>query len=346
MGVDIEKLLYRALEMQRACEASVVPQQNPGVWLGTILATLAQHGHDKITLVASPGIDTFGYWAEQLLAESTGKEGKGLIPIEGEPLGATKRYGADRLFVYLRLEGAKNDALDKKIAALEKAGQPVVRLRLDDKFDLGAEFFRWEFATAVAGALMQIDAFDQPNVQESKENTKRVLVERRSVGKALYQDNHVAVFSNEKVRGAKNLRGIFEAFLQNTRGGEYLALMAYLARTSANARELQKMRVVARDALGVATTVGFGPRFLHSTGQLHKGGPNSGVFIQITADAEQDAKIPGEKFSFGTLIRAQALGDYESLVAHQRRVLRVHLKNGASLGIVVKAFKDALKKRR
>ncbi len=351
MGIDIERILDSAEEMVHACASSVPAEKNPGVWLGVVLATLAKQGRDKVTLVASPGIDSFGMWAEQLIAESTGKEGKGLVPVDSEPLGAPSVYGDDRVFVYLRLENAKNAALDKRMNAIESAGQPVIRLHLDDAYDIGAEFFRWEFAIAVAGALVGIDAFDQPNVQESKGNTQRVLAgqttdnRRQMTNKPVFENKQFAVYGTASTRNYGSLRDALGAFLNQARAGDYLALMAYLEQAPANHRALQSIRVAARAAKKIATTLGYGPRFLHSTGQLHKGGPNTVLGLQITADDSVDAKIPGESYSFGELRRAQAIGDWQALMNHGRRALRVHLKRGARMEQLAKEFQGALGER-
>jgi hypothetical protein len=325
--------------MARACAS----EKNPGVWLGAIWATLAQRGRDKITIIPSRGLETFGAWAEQLLAESTGKEGKGLVPIDGEPHAPASQYGADRVYVYLRLSGAKNVALDRKVTALEEAGQPVVRLQLRDVYDIGAEFFRWEFATAVAGARLGINAFDQPNVQESKDNTKRVLESKKlKPEKPVWQNKQFAIYATDKIK-AKTLRDVLRAFIASARAGDYFAVMAYLERGSKNERALQSIRVAARRATKLATTLGYGPRFLHSTGQLHKGGANTVLGLQITAEDRVDAKIPDAAYSFGALKRAQALGDWQSFKDHKRRALRVHLKRGATLAQFAKEFASAVK---
>jgi transaldolase/glucose-6-phosphate isomerase len=352
MGVDIAKLLSRANEMAKACAANVNAEMNPGLWLGVALATLAKAGRDKVTFVTSRGIATFGAWAEQLIAESTGKEGKGIVPVDGEPLGAANAYGDDRVFAYLQLGKKEDAAVERKLAALEKTGQPIIRLRLRDAYDIGAEFFRWEFAIAVAGALVGINAFDQPNVQESKDHTQRVLEEwkaeggKRKAENPAWENHRVAVYSTTDIGAVKNLREAFRVFFAQFRDGDYLALMAYLERAPRNDAALRALRVAARDALKIATTVGYAPRFLHSTGQLHKGGSNNVLALQITADSAADAKIPGEAFSFAALIRAQALGDWESLRTHGRRALRVHLKRGASLAAVAREMQAALGARR
>ena len=343
IGIDIAKVLDRAEEMARACAANVSAENNPGEWLGVALATLAQHGRDKITFVTSPAIATFGAWAEQLIAESTGKEGKGLVPVDGEPLGKPAQYGTDRVFVYVQLGKRAEPATEHALGLLEQVGHPIIRLQLRDAYDIGAEFFRWEFAIAVAGALIGIDAFDQPNVQESKDNTKRVLgmtdAERsRAQAKPVFENKQVAVYATEKI-AAKNLGDALKVFFKLAQPNDYVALMAYLPNTPANAAALKTMRTTIRAALKVATTVGFGPRFLHSTGQLHKGGANNVVGVQITGEPATDAPVPGEAFSFGTLIRAQALGDWQALENHGRRALRVHLKRGAKLSDLAQVIK-------
>ncbi|MDE3089513.1 MAG: bifunctional transaldolase/phosoglucose isomerase, partial [Chloroflexota bacterium] len=248
MGIDIGKLLERADEMARACAADIPAEKNPGLWLGVALSTLAKAGRDKITLVASRGVSTFGAWAEQLIAESTGKEGSGLVPVDGEPLGSPAAYGRDRVFVYLQLGKSKNAGTERRLAALERVGQPVIRLYLRDVFDIGAEFFRWEFAIAVAGARMGIDAFDQPNVQESKDNTKRVLSGQWTVNgeQSVFENKRFAVYATADIGEVKGLRGALSAFLKQARAGDYLALMAYLEETPANNTALKAMRVAAR----------------------------------------------------------------------------------------------------
>lgn len=340
-GIDIAQLLDRAIEMQRACESQHA-EENPGASLGIVFGELAKQGRDKITVVTSARIDMFGVWAEQLIAESTGKEGKGLVPIDREPLGAPNVYGSDRVFVYLRLDGTKNVEVEKRLEELQAAGHPVIELRLRDMCDIGAEFFRWEFAIAVAGARMQINAFDQPNVQESKDNTKRALEQAGQVAQdPVWENKSFALYSTEKI-AAKNLRQGLRAFFQLARPGDYFAMMAYLQEVEKNHVALQTMRIGARDALKIATTLGFAPHFLHSTGQLHKGGPNSILALQITADGTADVKVPGEKFSFGGLQRAQSLGDWQSLVNHGRRAQRIHLKRGADIQKLSLDFNAAL----
>ena len=353
MGVNVEQLLSRAEHMRQRCDSAVPPADNPGVELGVILGTLAKAGRDKLTLITSPALSSLGSWLEQLIAESTGKEEKGIIPIEGEPLGEPHVYGRDRVFAYLRHVDEPDPEQDAKIAALQAAGHPVVRIEVADIINLGQEFFRWEVATATAGALMDVNAFDQPNVQESKDFTRSYLEEFKKK-EALPQeppvvvDGDVRIFADaanqRALSGASSLDGILSAHLARAQAGEYVALNAYVERTPAVHAAFQRIRTLVRDAKRVATTVGYGPRFLHSTGQLHKGGPNTGVFIQITAGEGEDVMIPGEPYSFGTLAAAQALGDMKSLTTRNRRVLRIHVGLDVENGVkrIQKAVERAL----
>jgi transaldolase/glucose-6-phosphate isomerase len=341
-GVDVQTLLERAEHMAHASGPSVPAKENPGVVLGATLAEAARRGRDKITFVISRGIEAFADWAEQLIAESTGKEGKGLLPVVGEALGEPRVYGKDRIFVHLKLESEADGSLEQALSALEAAGHPVIRISLHDKLDLGQEFFRWEVATATAGALLDIDPFDQPNVQESKDNTNQLLQQFRSQGKfgeeapaleadgiQLYCSPEIRA-SLERAQGAQGRKshlpeGYLAAFLNQARPGDYVALLAYLEPTTENGAFLESIRTRLRDATHLATTLGYGPRYLHSTGQLHKGGANNGLFIQITVDDARDLPIPGETYSFSILKQAQALGDLRSLESKQRRVIRLHL---------------------
>jgi transaldolase/glucose-6-phosphate isomerase len=331
-GIDIDCLLDRADEMVQGSVSCVKVGENPGARLGAILGALAKAGRDKVTFVLSPGIESFGTWVEQLIAESTGKEGKGILPVESEPLGEPAAYGSDRLFVYLRLDGALDGDLDGKVEALEKAGHPVVRLRLHDPYDLGGEFFRWELATAIAGALLAINPFDEPNVQESKDNTRRLLGEFAAKGalpegSPVLEEDGIKLYADGGSQGHAPLESYLSAFLGQARPGDYLALLAYIRRSPEHQAALQSIRRRLRDGTRLATTLGYGPRYLHSTGQLHKGGAANGLFIQVTADDAEDIAIPGEGHTFGTLKRAQALGDVISLQSKGRRVVRVHMKN-------------------
>jgi len=345
IGIDVRKLLDRADEMRAACAAETPAERNPGVWLGTILGVGAREGRDKVTIVVSPPIATFGYWLEQLLAESTGKEGKGILPVEGEALGAPSVYGADRIFAYLRTDDAFDPAQDSAIEQLEAAGQPVVRLRLRDVWDMAAEFFRWEFGTAVAGALMGINAFDQPNVQESKDNTDGILARygqthqlNQPPATLQTQSGHVSLVApgalDTRMReAAASLQAAFELYVSESHPGDYFALLAYIQRTPETDAALQRIRLRLRDTRHTATTLGYGPRFQHSTGQLHKGGANTGLFLQFVADVHNDLNIPEAPYTFGTLKAAQALGDLQSLQTHGRRVIRIDLHGDIAAGL-------------
>jgi glucose-6-phosphate isomerase/transaldolase/glucose-6-phosphate isomerase len=317
MGVDVEKLLERAIEMTRLCNHDVSPQQNPGAFLGAVMGILSQAGHDKVTLITSPTIESFGLWVEQLLAESTGKEGKGLIPVAQEPMAPPSTYGQDRLFVALRLDGDVNEKVDRHVAALKQAGHPVIQLRLRDRYDLGAEFFRWEFATAIAGHYLGIHPFDQPNVQESKDNTKRILEQVQREGRLPDIERNRTV----------------EVLCSQIKPGDYLAVLAYLRPSAKIDSALNEFRKRLVTQYGVATTSGYGPRYLHSTGQLHKGGPNQGLFLELTERPSRDLKIPGAAYTFGTLAQAQAVGDVQSLQAHGRTVAQVSLGKQPALQI-------------
>jgi transaldolase/glucose-6-phosphate isomerase len=319
MGVDVRELLERTQEMASSCDAAVPVDKNPGIWLGAVMGALANRGRNKLTLVMSPQVATFGYWLEQLLAESTGKQGRGIVPVEGEPLGAPAAYGDDRLFVHVRVNG---EADDPAMLALEQAGQPVVTLTLRDRLDLGGEFLRWELATAVAGSLMGIDPFDQPNVQESKDNTRRVLAEFASTGRL--PEAH-ALPAAEAGSAVGDL-------LKQRRDGSYLAVMAYTARTDSSEAAIRRARERVRDHARLATTAGYGPRFLHSTGQLHKGGPPVGLFLQIVEPDVVDVEVPGEPYGFSTFKQAQSLGDLQSLQSRNYPVLRVDLGPDVAAG--------------
>lgn len=353
MGVNIDALLDRADTMAEACAPCVNPEDNPGVWLGTVMGELYRHGHDKVTITTSPDLDSFGLWAEQLLAESTGKEGRGLVPITGEPLGRPSAYGRDRLFVYLRVDGSSDDKQEHALQRLEQEGQPVVRLRMKSREDLGAEFFRWEMATAVAGCIMGIDPFDEPNVQESKDNTSRLLNIYNEKGRLpevapLLEANGLALYGDDEALARAGSEGTLDsalrAFFSTVNPGDYVAMLGYIPSTGEHEELLQDARLAIRDTLRVATTFGYGPRFLHSTGQLHKGGPNRGAFIQITADPTRDLPIPGQPFSFGTLIRAQSMGDFQSLQKHGRRAIRLHIRGDHAEGMehIRQAIREAV----
>jgi transaldolase/glucose-6-phosphate isomerase len=337
IGMNLHKLLDRAITMAHASHYCVPVAENPGLALGTAMGELALAGRDKVTLFASPSIASFGVWVEQLIAESTGKNGTGILPVAGERLAAPGHYGDDRFFVYLRLEGDENDALDKGIDALEAAGHPVVRIVLDEKEDLGGEFFRWEMATAAAGAVLGINPFDQPNVEAAKSKARELLSAFGETG-SLPADTPTVVEGNIEVFGGAGKSGgsigeVFADFVKLARPGDYVALMAYVPGTDETDAILENIRLVLRDRLKIATTLGYGPRFLHSTGQLHKGDGNKGLFIQITHSPESDSAIPGEPYSFSTLISAQALGDYQALAERDRRLIRFHIKGDVTVGL-------------
>ena len=321
-GLDISKLLDRADAMRQATGPSVPPGLNPAAWLGLAMAVLARRGRDKLTLVASPSIAGFGLWVEQLIAESTGKEGQGVVPVAGEHLDqfadSAENYGNDRLFVYLRLDGDDNRSSDSAMRALHAAGQPVIRLGLADKYDLGTEFFRWELATAIAGSYLGINPFDQPNVQQAKDMTERVLGQFDKTGQ----------------RPAMEDSGSLGQLLDASDKGDYLAIMAYLHQTPEVDQALNALRRNITEKSSIAVTVGYGPRFLHSTGQLHKGGPGSGLFLQLTGDHNPDLAIPGTNYTFGLVADAQAAGDLEALLAANRRAARVALGPDPATGIL------------
>jgi transaldolase/glucose-6-phosphate isomerase len=358
MGLDVGHFLERTNEMIRACGAGTDPADNPGVVLGTILGVLARHGRDKVTLMMSPGIADLGAWLEQLLAESTGKEGHGLIPVDREAIGPPDRYGSDRLFVYVSLQSQPDGDQHNTVSALERAGQPVVRIALSDKYDLGQEFFRWEMATAVAGSILGINAFNQPDVEASKVATRALTDQYEKTGSLpsetpLWKGDGIAVFADaangstlaQAVDKRQDLTAYLKAHFDRLREGDYFALLAYLQMNEANERVLQEIRHRLRDRKRVATCLGFGPRFLHSTGQAYKGGPNTGVFLQVTCEDAADLSIPGQKYTFGVVKAAQARGDFQVLAERGRRALRIHLGKdvAAGLAVLAGATADALR---
>jgi transaldolase/glucose-6-phosphate isomerase len=345
MGLDTRKFLSRAAEMVRACGPGAAVQENPGAALGIILGAAANAGRDKVTIITSPGISDLGAWLEQLLAESTGKIGKGIIPVDRERLGSPDVYGNDRLFVYLHLENDAHTDQDAKLDALEKAGQAVVRISMPDIYDLGAEFFRWEIATAVAGAIIGINAFNQPDVEASKLATRSLTSEYEKTGslpseKPFFEDSGIKLFSDEKNTGElerlatdKSVDGYFKAHLSRIKAGDYFAVLAYIQMNAEHEQALEGIRHRVRDSKHVATCLGFGPRFLHSTGQAYKGGPNTGVFLQITCDDSVQLPVPGQKYTFGIVKAAQARGDFQVLAERGRRALRVHLAGDLKAGL-------------
>ncbi len=344
MGLDTERLLDEADRMLHACAPGVPAAENPGLVLGIILGVLASRGIDKLTIVASPGIHDLGAWLEQLIAESTGKEGKGIIPVDRERLAAPGAYGEDRLFAYLRLDEAPDAAQDAALEALEKAGRPVVRIQVATRYDLAEEFLRWEIATAIAGSILKINPFNQPDVEASKVATRAITSEYEKTGKLpseapFFEGEGIRLFAdgrNEKALvagGDRTLAGILKAHLARLGRGDYFALLAYVHMNATHEELLQAMRHRVRDRKQVATCLGFGPRFLHSTGQAYKGGPNTGVFLQVTADDAKDLPVPGQRYTFGVVKAAQARGDFQVLAERERRALRVHLGPDVAAGL-------------
>ncbi|HEX3281175.1 MAG TPA: hypothetical protein VHR36_08080, partial [Pyrinomonadaceae bacterium] len=332
MGLNVSELLKRAVAASELCGADAPIEENPGALLGATMAECALSGRDKLTIVTDEKLASLGLWIEQLIAESTGKEGKGIIPIAGEPLGAPASYGDDRLFVSISVQGTDNPQLK----ALEADGHPVVYRVLNDVYDLGAEFFIWEIATAFAGWRLGINPFDQPNVQESKDATKALLEKYKSDGhlpqqEASAKDGQLTIYTDGAT--ANSVQEVLGAHCEKIKPGDYVALLAYIEETTEHSAALNEIRMAVREATKVATTMGYGPRFLHSTGQLHKGGPDSGVFIQITAPDKADFPIPGEPYTFSVLKDAQALGDFQSLLAHGRRAIRVDLGSDVATGL-------------
>ena len=339
MGIDIREFLSRAKEAEQTCSAVMPADRNLALQLGIIIGEAAIAGRDKLTFVIDDQIATLGLWIEQLVAESTGKEGKGVLPVVGEPLGSVDKYSGDRLFVSISI-GEPSNETKSHLSALANAGHPIVFREFNDIYDLSAEFFVWEFATACAGWRIGIDPFDQPNVQESKDATKELLNTFVSHGQlpeqhALIADDSITIFADVKDDSlpTSSLLDLLRAFLSKVKTGDYLALLSYVEETSDIEAELEKIRSTLRDATRCATTSGYGPRFLHSTGQLHKGGASTGVFFQITANDAQDFAVPGEAYTFGILKQAQALGDFHSLSKRGRRAIRVDLGNDTIGGL-------------
>ncbi len=339
LGLDLDRLLDKAEWMAQQCKPDVPTGRNPGLVLGAVLGDAVLHGRDKLTLFADPGLESFGSWLEQLLAESSGKENRtGIVPVDAEPLAEDlSLYGSDRLFVYLCKEGK----YDPQATRLKEAGQPVITLEVADDYSLAADFFRWEIATAIACAVLKVNPFDQPNVQDSKTRTVKKIDDFQKAGKLdegqpLWENDGICLYGSSLPVKGGSLKGILEAFLDQAKPGDYVAINAYLPRDAHFTEELTDLRVAIRQRTRLATTVGFGPRFQHSTGQLHKGGKNNGVFLQITAEPVEDIPIPGEGLTFGQLERAQALGDLEALQVKDRRALRIQLPRPESLAEILK----------
>ena len=339
MGIDPERLLNRAEGMMRQCAADVTGTRNPGLVLGAILGQAAVEGRDKLTFLADESVAPFGAWLEQLIAESSGKHGKGILPVDSEQAADPESYGADRLFVYLRQEGK----LDATVKGLQDAGHPALVFNIADAYDLGSEIYRWEVATAIACVVLGVNAFDQPDVQDAKDRTKIMIAaysksKQFNEGQLRWEKDGIRAFSSMRLIG-KEAGFELQEFLSAARKGDYVAINAYLPRNPEMEASLAELRLAIREKTGCATSIGFGPRFLHSTGQLHKGGPNSGLFLQITSEPVEDLEIPGQEMSFGTLERAQALGDYEALAGCGRRILRLNLPSPKAIEMLVNALK-------
>lgn len=351
MGLDVERFLTTAREMVAACGPTSTVRDNPGVLLGTILGVAANRGRDKLTIIASPGISDLGAWLEQLIAESTGKAGKGIIPVDRERVARSSVYGGDRVFAYLRLTTKPSKAQDTAVLALENAGHPVVSISVDDVYSLGQEFFRWEIATAVAGSIIGINAFNQPDVEASKVETRKLTGEYEAKGRLplevpFFEAGGIQFFADEKnvaaIHGGLNVAAVLKRHLCRLSAGDYLAVLGYIPMNAQSEKALATIRHAVRDKKKVATVLGFGPRFLHSTGQAYKGGPNTGVFLQITCNEPKDLAVPGQKYTFGVVKAAQARGDFAVLAERGRRALRVHL--GKNLKLALSTLSKAVQK--
>ncbi len=345
IGVDCRRFLENTQQMVSACTVTTAAD-NPGVLLGCLLGVATLNGRDKLTLIASPQVASMGAWLEQLIAESTGKQGKGVLPLDGEPLGSPEVYGDDRVFVYLRHDGSVDAEQDRAVEQLEQAGQPVIRIDMSDVYNVGQEMFRWEIATAVIGSLIEVNPFDQPDVEASKIETRKLMgafeTDRQLPGEVpLAEDGQLTLYAD--ARNAADLGDLcgehatladyLQAHLARLKAGDYMAFLAYLERNESHTHLIQVMRKQLRDTRKVATCLGFGPRFLHSTGQYYKGGPNNGVFLQLSGDAVHDLTVPFEHYSFGMAEAAQGRGDFEVLAERGRRALRVHLGSDAEAGL-------------
>jgi glucose-6-phosphate isomerase len=343
MGLEVEKLLSEAAKAVAAAKQPL--EGNPGVQLGLLLGAAANAGRDKLTIFTSPEIYDLGAWLEQLIAESTGKQGKGITPVDREAVGAPSVYGNDRVFAYVRLKSTADATQDAKVAVLEAAGHPVVHVEIEDLYEIFGQFFTWEIATAVAGSVMGINPFNQPDVESAKIETRALTTEYEKTGKlalraAFLEENGTGLYATDayaaKLKAAApsaTLAGILRAHLDQLHAGDYFATVAFLPMFPEHEAAIQGFRHMVRDRKRVATCLGFGPRFLHSTGQDYKGGPNTGVFLQITADHHDDVPIPGQKYSFGVVIDAQAAGDLAVLESRGRRALRVHLGADVAAGL-------------
>jgi len=338
LNIDLDLFLDKADSMRLQCGAGVPAARNPGLALGAVIGESALRGRDKLTILADAPLSAFAGWIEQIIAESSGKHGRGILPVPLEPLGDLKSYGKDRLFIYLRQTGE----YDKAIAALKKTGHPVIEMQIPGFYDIGAEMYRWEIATVVACSILGVNAFDQPNVELSKKITKAKIAEYQKTGKLkegkpAWRKDGVVIYSPTAVTGA-SLKTVLNGFLKRAKVGGYVAINAYLPRNGEMIEALQKIRVAIRTKTGNAVTAGFGPRFQHSTGQFHKGGIKDGLFLVITVEPEKDFAVPTEGLTFGTLIRSQALGDFEALIEAKRKAIRVHLPSLGMISDLVKAL--------
>ncbi len=349
IGVDIKEILHNAHQMELNCGPFIPSESNPAISLGTEMGMNARLGRDKITFILSESIKAFGFWVEQLIAESTGKEGKGILPVEGEDPGKPEVYSSDRIFVYLHSGNDEKQNAERRLNALQKAGHPVIKIDLKNKTALGAEFFRWELATAIAGRIINVNPFNEPNVSESKKNSKDLLSEWKEKGsfgegEPAVSQKDISIFYSKEADWApkgKSFSAFLNSFTKLAKPPDYLAILAYFLQTPQRQKLLQQMRIKLRNNLKTATTLGYGPRYMHSTGQLHKGGPNKGVFIMFTYEAADDLPIPGKDYGFATLQRAQALGDFRSLNDKNRRVIRIHL--GRNIEESLKQINESLK---
>jgi len=341
IGLDLDALLASATTMLDACR-DPDPASNPGVSLGLAIGTLAREGRDKLTFLPDDEIGSFGAWAEQLIAESTGKHGVGIVPVDLEPLGRVEDYGSDRVFVRIALDRAEGSTRDRLAGDLEAAGHPVIRIRIADPMDIGAEFVRWEVATAIAGIVLGIDPFDQPNVEEAKQLTREVLARAERGGaitepvSPIAEGDGIQLFGDAALRltsGDGTITGELSRHLARRKANAYLAIQAFIAPGQARDDAIARLRTLLRGRTGRATTAGYGPRFLHSTGQLHKGGAPIGWFLQLTSDHPDDRQIPGWAYTFGQLIDAQAAGDFAAIESHDLPILRVHLGHDVDAGL-------------
>lgn len=353
IGLDVDRLLERALEMVAACRNNS-PDENPGAVLGTILGVCHKAGRDKLTIFTSPEVYDLGAWLEQLVAESTGKNGVAIIPVDREPIIDPENYYNDRVFVHVGVKGSPTDESSyQRLEEIERAGHPLVRIELESLYHIAQEFFRWEFATAVAGSIMGINPFNQPDVESAKIETRKLTDEYEQTGslpeeKPFFEQDGIALFSNDSniadLGEAASLGAILKAHIARLGSKDYFALLGYIEMNSENEQRMQAIREVVLDRELSATCLGFGPRFLHSTGQAYKGGSNNGVFLQITSDDSMDLPVPGQKYTFGVVKTAQARGDFQVLLDRGRRALRVHIRGSRSVDEGLKKITDAIAK--